>query len=355
MKKILLIEDNTELRENTAEILELADFEVKTAKNGKEGVELVTKEAPDLIICDIMMPELDGFGVLHILSRKESTRNIPFIFMTAKAEKSDIRKGMNLGADDYLTKPFDDTELLDAVETRLGKADIAKQDYGQDLEALDSFISDVSSVHNLEDLRKERKVRTYKKKKDVFLEGDTPLYLLYVNYGKVKTYKTNEDGKELITGIYIKGDFFGYESLLEGEYGETATTLEESELVLIPKSDFLELINSNLEVSRKFVEILSKKVAKKEEQLLDLAYDTVRQRTAKALLDVYEKYGSEGEQTSLNISREDLANMVGTATETVIRVLSDFKEENLVLIEFGRIKITDLDKLNVVAKRNFAY
>jgi len=127
MKKILLIEDNLEVRENTAEILELADFEVLTARNGKEGVELAAGEFPDLIICDIMMPELDGYGVLHILSKKQSTMNIPFIFLTAKAEKSDVRKGMNLGADDYVTKPFDDTELLDAVEARLHKSEMMKQ------------------------------------------------------------------------------------------------------------------------------------------------------------------------------------------------------------------------------------
>lgn len=353
MKKILIIEDNTEVRENTAEILELADFEVLTAKNGKEGVELVTVELPNLIICDIMMPELDGYGVLHILSKKETTRNIPFIFMTAKAEKSDIRKGMNLGADDYLTKPFDDMELLDAVETRLSKAEIAKQYYGQDLEGLDALINDAGLHHNLEDLKKERKVRSYKKKKDIFLEGDTPQYLMFVKRGKIKTFKTNEEGKELITGIYSEGDFFGYESLLEGEYGESATSLEESELVIIPKTDFMALIYGNHNVSRKFIEILSRKVLKKENQLLDLAYSSVRQRTAKALLDIYETDKGSEKQSPLHISREDLANMVGTATETVIRVLSDFKDERLISIEAGKIDVIDFDKVNTVAARNF--
>src|SRR6478735_4631682 len=127
MKKILLIEDNNEIRENTAEILALANYHVITAQNGKVGVELAQHENPDLIICDIMMPELDGFGVIHILSKKAETALIPFIFLTAKTEKSDIRKGMNLGADDYLTKPFDDTELLNAIETRLRKSALLKK------------------------------------------------------------------------------------------------------------------------------------------------------------------------------------------------------------------------------------
>ena len=354
MKKILLIEDNLEVRENTAEILELADFDVMTAENGKEGVELASAEFPDLIICDIMMPELDGYGVLHILSKKETTRHIPFIFMTAKAEKSDIRKGMNLGADDYITKPFDDTELLDAVEARLKKADMVKEDYEQNLQGLDNLMSDAQALHNLKDLTRERKQRMYKKKKDIFFEGDRPQSLFYVNQGKVKTYKTNDDGKELITGLYTEGDFFGYESLFEGEYGESATTMDETELVLIPKDDFLTLIYSNRDVSKKFIEILSNKVAKKEKQLLDLAYSTVRQRTATALLNIYEKYDSPGDSVPLHISREDLANMVGTATETVIRVLSDFKDEQLIDIKSGKIFIANTERLAIVAEKNFA-
>ena len=111
-KSILLIEDNKDMRENTSEILELAHYKVSTAKNGKEGVELAQKQKPDLIICDIMMPVLDGYGVLHMLSKNPETANIPFIYLSAKAERSDLRKGMEMGADDYLTKPFDDIELL---------------------------------------------------------------------------------------------------------------------------------------------------------------------------------------------------------------------------------------------------
>ena len=91
MKKILLIEDNPDVRENTEEILLLAGYDVKSAPNGKVGVEIAQQEIPDLIVCDIMMPELDGYGVLHILSKKEETSKVPFIFLTAKAEKSDIR------------------------------------------------------------------------------------------------------------------------------------------------------------------------------------------------------------------------------------------------------------------------
>jgi len=98
MKKILVIEDNLEVRENVCEILELANYDVVPAHNGKVGVEKAVSELPDLIVCDVMMPELDGFGVLKILSKNRTTYDIPFIFLTAKAEKDDFRKGMGLGA-----------------------------------------------------------------------------------------------------------------------------------------------------------------------------------------------------------------------------------------------------------------
>src|SRR6478752_4177407 len=129
MRHILLIEDNDEIRENTAEILELANYKVDTAANGKLGVEKALKTTPDLIICDIMMPVLDGHGVLHLLQKNEILKNVPFIFLTAKAERGDFRKGMEMGADDYITKPFDDIELLNAVEVRLKKMEILEQNY----------------------------------------------------------------------------------------------------------------------------------------------------------------------------------------------------------------------------------
>ena len=122
-KKILVIEDNLEVLENLGEILELYGYEVQEAKDGKEGVECALKNPPDIILCDVMMPQLDGFGVLNILSKKPATADIPFIFLTAKSEKEDFRRGMNLGADDYITKPFYKDELLQVIETRLKKSE----------------------------------------------------------------------------------------------------------------------------------------------------------------------------------------------------------------------------------------
>lgn len=346
-KKILLIEDNKDMRENTAEILELSKYVVLTAKNGKEGVELAQGEKPDLIICDIMMPVLDGYGVLHLLAKSNETAGIPFIFLTAKAERSDLRKGMEMGADDYVTKPFDDIELLNAIESRLKKADLMRQEFAKNIDGLNDFIS---SAHGVEDLRKlsqERDTRIYKKKELIYMEGNYAKGIYFVTKGKVKTYKTHEQGKEFITGLHKEGDFFGYLSLLEDEkYSDSAMTLEDAEVCLIPKEDFFSLIYKNAEVSKKFIKILSNNLQEKEMQLIKLAYNSVRKRVAEALVTLANRYKKEEEQNfSMSISREDLANLAGTATETTIRTLSDFKEEGLVDIKGGTITIVNYDKL----------
>lgn len=352
MKKILLIEDNQEVRENTCEILELAGYNVVTAPNGKVGVELAQKENPDLIICDIMMPELDGYGVLHILNKKTETAGIPFIFLTAKTEKTDIRKGMNLGADDYLTKPFDDTDLLNAIEARLRKAAMQQQLYDVTPEGLDSFISDAKKVLNLKDLCKDKKTKTLKKKSELFSEGDTPLNIYFIKSGSIKVYQSHPDGKELITSIYNANDFFGFEPILEGNnYQESAVAMQDSEVIMIPKYDFTALLQSHPDVSKSFISLLCKKVAEKEKQLLNLAYNSVRQRTAGALLKVRDLKDT---RENIQISREDLAKMVGTASESVIRVLSDFKDEGLIEIDGGKIKITQPAKLEKVVRWNVA-
>lgn len=239
MKKILLIEDNTEIRENTAEILELADYEVITAENGRVGVEKAHQEKPDLIICDIMMPIMDGYSVLHLLSKTPDTANIPFIFLTAKADRSDFRKGMEMGADDYITKPFDDVELLNAIESRLKKVELLQKNYAKDLTGLDELISDAGGDQELKKLLESREVRNYKKKSEIYREGDYPLYLFCVVKGKIKTFKTNDDGKELIINIYDKNDYLGYVDLLqESNYNESAAAMEDCEICLIPKNDF---------------------------------------------------------------------------------------------------------------------
>lgn len=347
MKTILVIEDNTDVRENTAEILEMANYKVLQAENGKNGVELAQNTKPDLIICDIMMPVLDGYGVIHLLNKNPGTASIPFIFLTAKSERSDLRKGMEMGADDYISKPFDDIELLNAVESRLKKNDVLKAEYSQNVQGLNKFFDEVQKFDDLKKLSADRRSKLYKKKDVIFSEEGLSVFLYFLVKGKVKTYRSHEYGKELITTLYKEGDFFGYHALLEDKpYSETAEALEDSEVCLIPKEDFYALMHNNVNVMRSFIKLLSGNVAEKEKQLINLAYSSVRKRVAEALLHLQEKYSKPADQTfSMAISREDLANMVGTATESLIRTLSEFKEDKLIEIKGSNITILDPAKL----------
>jgi len=350
MRKVLIIEDNEDVRENIKEILELANFEVLDAENGKIGVSLAQKEQPQLIICDIMMPELDGYGVLHILSKNPNTARIPFIFLTAKADKEDFRKGMNLGADDYLTKPFDDIELLDAVETRLKKGEIFKQEFKNSIEGLNQFMDAARGLEELRNLSKDRKLRQYKAKTNIYLEGDIANALYLITKGQVKTYKTNNDGKDYITGLHKEGDFIGYMALLEDtSHHESAMILEDSEICIIPKDDFMNLIYNNRDVANRFIQMLSNNLIEKEEQLLTLAYSSVRQRVAEALLMLNERLDEEQQKKEgISITRENLAGIVGTAIESVIRTLSDFREEKTIEIVGKKIIIINKEKLKKV-------
>jgi DNA-binding NarL/FixJ family response regulator len=156
MPKILVIEDHPPMRENLVLMLEMEGFSVLSAANGRRGVELVRGEAPDLVLCDVMMPELDGHGVLQALRAEPATATIPFIFLTAKGEKLDLRAGMNLGADDYLVKPVDKEELLAAIAARLQRQQ-QHEDRAQAQLSQVKFSPDFSSAVPLESLGLSRR------------------------------------------------------------------------------------------------------------------------------------------------------------------------------------------------------
>ncbi|SMO66012.1 response regulator [Solitalea koreensis] len=347
MTKVLLIEDHKEVRENTAEILELSNYTVLTADNGKTGVEIALKELPDLIICDIMMPILDGYGVLHLLGKNKETASIPFIFLTAKSEKGDFRKGMELGADDYLTKPFDDLDLLKAVETRLKKSDVLKHNFTLYANGINNFIHQAKAEGKIKLTANKQDLFSYKKKQLLYSEGHKPHAVYLVVEGKVKTYKINEAGKELIISIYGPGDFIGYTAILEEiNYSNNAEILEDAKLMQISKQDFMQLIHTDAQVAQQFIKLLTHNVLEKEEKLLALAYTSLRKRVANGLLQIADKFKEfENDKPKIELSRENLAHVIGTATESLIRTLSDFKSEKLIDIKDGNIIILDKKKL----------
>lgn len=344
MKKILLIEDNADVCTNTAEILELSNYKVIVAANGKSGVEKAIEQKPDLIICDIMMPELDGYGVLHAVHKNDAIRNTPFIFLTAKSERSDYRKGMELGADDYITKPFTGTELLNAVDSRLNKIDQLKFELSPE----NGRQEHLSSGDELYLLTQGRNVNKYKNKQMIYMEGNHPSRIYYVLKGKVKAYKSNEEGKELVTELFSVGDFLGHVALLEGGvYRDSAQAMGDTELAIIPREDFEELLNRNNDVAKKIIQLLAKNISNMEDHLLGLAYNSLRKKVAEALVMLHKKYqGRPEDKFVIDISRESLANIAGTAKESLIRTLSDFRSEKLLDIEpDGNITIPDIKKL----------
>lgn len=344
MKKILVIEDQADVRDNIAELLEISNFQVITAEDGAMGVDMALEHRPDLILCDIMMPRLDGYTVLSILSKRPETSDVPFIFLTAKTEKEDMRKGMNLGADDYLTKPFSKEELIQTINVRLEKANRLRF-IDKTRDSLSAFINEARGYEELKKLSAEQRTKSFTKRSMIFEEGDTPRYLYFVVKGQVKIYKTNDIGKEFIINIRTEGDFIGYTALLKEEpYAFSAAALEPSELNMIPKEDFLQLLYANRDVSSRLIKLLADNVTEKEIQLLSLAYNSVRRRVGEAILLLHDRYQKEGKQ-DIQILRDDLAHIVGTAKESVIRMLTEFKNDGYIEIKEGYIRVLDRKKL----------
>jgi CRP/FNR family cyclic AMP-dependent transcriptional regulator len=347
MKKILVIEDNDGVRENIVEILELSDYLVLQAADGKAGVELAIRENPDLLICDIMMPVLDGYGVLHLLNKHQHTRDTPFIFLTAKSEKADFRKGMDLGADDYLTKPFDGTELLHAVEIRLKKTENIRKNAGGSPQQVKAFLRAASQAGQIQLLSEEREVYDFPKKQMIYTDGQKPKAVYYILKGKIKIFKSSKEGKELITAVLGEQDFFGYTHVLENRnYGESAQVLEDAQLMLIPKDDFIALSTSDTQVAKQFIKIITKNILDKEEALVNLAYNSLRRKVAFGLIQTLEKFKNERNSNEImQVSRENLAQITGVATESLIRTLADFKSEKLIALDQGKIIILNEKKL----------
>ena len=342
MQKILLIEDDLDVRENVGEILEVSGYDVVAAENGLIGVKKAKEFSPDLIICDVMMPEMDGFSVLYSLSKNPELASIPFIFLTAKGEKDDIRKGMRLGADDYLTKPFETSDLLQAIEIRLEKNKLLKENYSADASGLGDLAADAKVNGNWQEILDAEHALEFKKKDVVYRIGGNPLNVYYLISGTVKLSQLHKDGKELLEEIHTAGQFFGHNDVIAGNsYTHTATCLEDCEIVTIPKNQFDELLNTNNDFKFHLLKILSGEVKNKEEELIEVTYGTVRSRVAAGLKKLADHYGDQ----HVPLSREELAQFVGIATETLIRTLTEFKNEGLVTMD-GKKLFLSSDKLD---------
>ncbi len=332
------------VRENTAELLELSNYEVITASNGKKGIEQAKQNLPDIIICDIMMPEIDGYGVLEALSKDPATANIPFIFLSAKTEHKDIRRGMDLGADDYLTKPFEEEDLLSALESRLAKVAILKSHQAKN----EDFGVKEGNLKSLDDLReffKDYDLQEYKKGETIYEKGKQSNYFYLVRRGVVKAHRMDNQGKELITELYKEDDFFGnHANNPQSSYEDYATAMEDTQLYAISREEFHKILASNPKITMQLVEVLNHNLSELKKQLMDMAYGSVRQKTANTILLFAERI-KKHPLKSIRISRADLAGVAGMAPESLIRTLSEFKKEGLIEIEGRNIKLMDSEAL----------
>ncbi len=351
MKTVLLIEDDAALRENTAELLELSDYKVITSPNGKIGITKAKEENPDIIVCDIMMPEVDGYGVLEALSYDNTTSQIPFIFLSAKTEHKEIRKGMDLGADDYLTKPFEEDDLLSAIESRLAKAQIISKILQEGTEQAEGDQHE-DRLRNLNELKNffddHGEISEYQKGGLIYREGEHSNKVYLILKGVVKSHKMDENGKELITALYKADDFLGFSSFVDNTtYQESATAVENVEIAGISKNNLKDILEKSKNISLELMELLTNNLSEIKEQLLQMAYSSVRKKTAQTILQFAEVLNKKPEE-SIKISRNDLASVAGIATESLIRTLSSFKKDGLIEIEGRNIKILDLSGLQLI-------
>ncbi|MFD1096288.1 response regulator [Salegentibacter chungangensis] len=349
MKSILLIEDDNTLRENIKELLELKGYRVYDAPNGEKGVENTLRYLPDLIICDILMPVMDGYEVYEILNNNKKTRQIPFIFLSAKSNPEDVRKGMNLGADDYLTKPFKEEDLISSIESRLAKYAILTENQKRQRGSGDSPGPEVSSLQELRNyFREQGQVLELNKNSAVYRERKNADFIYLIEEGLVKTHRMDEYGKELITGIYREDDFFGFYYFKDvSTYPETATALEDCLFYRIYNSNLSEILSSSHDLTIELAQLLSDNLSILKNHLLEMAYASVLKKTTNTILNFAEIMKAH-HADDIKISRSDLASIAGISTESFIRSLSSLKKEGLIDIEGRNIKILDLSKLQKV-------
>lgn len=345
-KTVLLIEDDKTLLENTRDLLELSKYRVLTAADGKSGVKVARENLPDIIISDIMMPYLNGYQVFEALKENPSTRKIPFIFVSVKGEPEDIRKGMNLGADDYICKPFREEDLITAIESRLAKSEILKERKNKKINGTEKLITNLDQLRNF--FRDYGEFLEVEKNEEIFREGRHASYIYLIDEGLIKIFRLDEYGKELITGLSKKEDFLGFYSFkIPTQYSETAQALENSKLFRISSEEFIHTLLKSQELTVEFAQLISDNLSILKTHLLDMAYSSVLKKTTNTILEFAEKIQGDP-QEFIRISRSDLASVAGISTESFIRSLSSLKKEGLIDIIGRDIKILNLQKLHTI-------
>ena len=344
MKKILIIEDNADVRDNMCDILSLAGYRAVGEADGKSGVARARAERPDLILCDVMMADLDGYGVLKILSDDPETAAIPFVFVTAKSEQEDLRRGMNLGADDYVTKPFYKDELLRIVEVRLRRAAMRSRTASLP-DNWTGFLSKSALGEALAALTATGTVKRFRRGEALFRVGEKVRDMFLLVDGNVKLQKTTDFDKTLIVYVFRDHDFFGYPELIANRaYEHDAIALQDVEVRLIPAEEVRKCMTTDANVADMLNSLLASGLLAGDDRMLELSYFSVRKRCANTLLKAHQVF----EDRPWPMSREELAQWAGTAKETFIRNLTDFRDSGYVEVDGSHVTLTNVKALRDV-------
>lgn len=340
---ILIIEDNAEMRENIGEILNLAGYDTVLAVDGLDGVQKARQFNPDLILCDIMMPNLDGFGVLKIKNQDEILRNIPLIFLTAKAEKEDFRKGMNLGAEDYLMKPFEDSDLLQVIESKLLKySRLGSTIQNKRLSSLIRF-DEFKKLEIVQELIQSVPSKEYGKKSKLWTYEESVHSIHWLEEGMIKETMDTVGFKTIILNFINNHNFVDAHYLFQPKYHSQCETIEPSLVKMLPKQKLEEIIiKENLLPS--LLSFTSRQYYETAKRLSVNSFGNVREKIAYHLIILEKSFNHH----MIQLSREDLAAFCGMAKETLIRTLSEFKEEKLIEIDSKGISIKNNKKLECI-------
>lgn len=329
---ILVVEDQLEVRENLIETLELADYIVYGAADGHEGVRLVREHLPQLILCDVMMPKLDGYGVLELLQADENTRHIPLVFLTAKAEREDLRRGMNLGAADYVIKPFYQDELLRVVQQRI----LPIGNNASSTESTNPFPR-TALTEILASVQEKGRERSFSDRAIIYFAGDSPQSFFRVVKGRVKLFSETSFGKCLTIDSIGAGGWFGLEDIVaDSAHSFSAAAYPEATVTIVDRVELESVLRKHPNLYQWLASQFAQDLTLRAEQLLQIAYFSVRKRVAEFLLRSVKGLSVAG--THIDLRREDIAESVATTSESVTRVLTEFRKEGLVeLPEHGGV------------------
>ena len=343
MKRILLIGDQPAGDKNIMEILGLANFDVLATQLPPKSGAIEFAAPPDLVICELADPQSDVQDTLRQLLKQTAPYQVPLIVLTGDAGKANTRRIMQLGADDFLVKPFEGIELLRAVDACLDKHQRRLHPLPDPSALAGSPTVDPSIPWR----PANREPQEFKKKEMLYSEGQRAAHAWYIVDGKIKTYLLHSDGKELITSIKGPGECVGYTAVIGGGvHTDNAQSIEDATLIGIPCQEFLSLLRSDPAFAHQLVHWIAQNAGDKEAGLLNFAYSSLRKKVANGILRLAgEQDRKQKGKRYLTISRENLAAFVGSAPESLTRTLGDFRKEGLIGIADGRIWLLNEEKL----------